>query len=170
MIAQEVARLLGIASACDPRIPQGDADVLRVWTGLLGDVDFEVAARAVAEHYRATDATITPSVLVAAQRADARRRRNDEALAELKRRPPAFAPDVVRRGIDRCVAELAAAKGLELEAAEGEATWRRMVLDQRCPHCGAAARQPCTSGGKPLTQRFAHPGREDAARSQLDHA
>lgn len=172
MIAQEVARLLGIASACDPRVPQGDADVLRVWTGLLADVEFEVAARAVAEHYRATDATVSPSVLVAAQRAEVRRRRNAEAMAELRRRPPAFQPETVRRGIDACVAALAAAKGLELDAAEGEATWRRLVLDQPCPYCRAGERQPCTSGGRPLRRRFAHPAREEAAEGHgsITHA
>lgn len=164
MIAQEVARLLGIASACDPRIPQGDADVLRVWTGLLSDVEFEVGARAVAEHYRATSDTITPSVLVAAQRGEVRRRRNEEAMAELRRRPPAFDPTAVRRGVDAVVAALAARKGLELDAAEGEASWRRQVLAERCPHCGATPLTPCTSSGRTLARRLAHPAREEAAR------
>ena len=167
MIAQDVARLVGMAAEVDPRMPELDSDGLRVWFGLLADVPFPLAAEALVAHYRSTDATITPHVLVTAWKAEQRRARSQAFLEESRRRGPKFDPATVRNGIDRCVAALAAAKGLELDAAEGEATWRRQVLDERCPHCGAGERQPCTSGGQPLRKRFAHPGREEAARAAL---
>jgi hypothetical protein len=165
VIATDVARLVGMAAEVDPRMPELDRDGLKVWFGLLADVPFDVACAALAEHYRSTSDTITPAVLVLAARTARQRARNAEALEELKRRPPAFDASVIRRGIDRCVAELAASKGLELDAAEGEASWRRMVLAQPCPHCGASVGALCVSGSKPLVKRLAHPGREELAAS-----
>jgi hypothetical protein len=92
MIATDVARLVGMAAEVDPRMPELDADGLRVWFGLLADVSFDVACTALAEHYRTTSDTITPSVFVQAQKTAARRARNAAALEELRRRPPAFNP------------------------------------------------------------------------------
>jgi hypothetical protein len=167
---QELARLLGVAATVDPRFPALEPATLKVWFKFLQDIPFEVAAEVMGEHYGRTEETITPSVLVAGWkrwRADAVDRRT------LERPRPEFDPERVHRGVDQVLAALAAAKGLPADVAEGETSWRRLVLAVPCTWeaCRAGAGQLCTGpGGRPLTRRLAHDCREVAARARASHA
>jgi hypothetical protein len=168
--AQELARLLGMAQSVDPRFPALDEDILTVWFALVRDVPFEVAATVLGDHYRASQDTIAPAVLVAGWK---RWRAEAQDRVALERPRPVFDPELIHRGVDRVVAALAAAKGLDVDAADGEASWRRLVLAEACTWepCRAAVGAPCTgSGGKPLVKRLAHDSREVAARARAASA
>ena len=165
MNGQELARLLGVAATVDPRFPALEPATMAVWFKFVRDIPFEVASDVLGEHYGRTEDTITPSVLVQGWkrwRADAEDRRT------LERARPEFDATRIHRGVDQVIAALAEAKGLPADVAEGESSWRRMVLAVACewPPCRAAAGQPCTSGGKPLVKRLAHDSREVAARAR----
>ena len=164
MNAQELARLLGVAATVDPRFPGLEPETLKVWLKFVKDIPFEVAADTMGEHYGRTEDTITPAVLVAGWK---RWRAGVEDRRTLERSRPEFDAERIHRGVDLVVAALAEAKGLPADVAEGETSWRRLVLSVACEWCRAAAGSPCTgSGGKPLVKRLAHDSREVAARAR----
>lgn len=182
MNAQEVAQLLGICSALDPKIPQPDADVVRAWYAVLDDVPSDQAGHIVRFYYRSeryltSREPISPADIVQAwnaRRRPSERERAGENRATRRELPrPAFDPEVIHRGVDRVMAALATKRGLDQEAAESEAGARRLLRSVDCPHCKAPAGQPCVGyGGRPLTKRPAHPAREEAAltASRSTHA
>ncbi|HEU5475676.1 MAG TPA: hypothetical protein VFV67_33975 [Actinophytocola sp.] len=168
MTAQQCAQVLGMAAATDQRMPQPDEVVLRMWWAMLQRVPFWAAQQAIvewyrSERYRETRDSISPADIAGWWRD----RRRHEQLAEARRPAGEFDPDRIHRGVDAVVAALASSKGLDPDAAEGEAGWRRAVLAEPCEWqpCGARPGAPCTGpGGRPLVKRLAHECREVRAR------
>ncbi|SDD86243.1 zinc finger domain-containing protein [Actinokineospora iranica] len=165
MNRQEVATLLGAASAVDPKVPQPDPDVLDMWAAILDDVPAEVGADAVREHYRHHAETVMPADIVEhwrAVRRDATERRHRAELTARARQLDENGLRAIRDGITRVSAALAAARGIDPEHAEADA--RRAFLAVPCPYCRAQPGDRCTGpGGRPLTKTTAHPARLDAA-------
>jgi hypothetical protein len=175
----EVKGLLAFASSIDPKMPRPDPAVVAGWTLVLGQVPADPGARAVHAYYRSerylvSREPVSPADIV--QWWNARRRPTDSersggSAATRRELPRAeFDPEVGRAGMDRCMAALAARKGLDPDAAQGEASWRRSVMAERCEHCGARPGQRCTGswlGGKPLTRQLAHDKRMQAAAARM---
>lgn len=118
-----------------------------------------LAEAAIHRHFATSTAWLMPAhvtELVAAER----RIQPPVALALPPAGPPAS--PATRDRVLAAVEALARRKGIP--AAEGELS-RRQVQAVACPHCGAGPEVPCTSLGRPLKGRVAHPSRVDAARA-----
>lgn len=159
----EIGRLLTIIAELDQKMPEPDEHgfMQRLWAGLLDDVPFDAAQRAVKAYYRSdlyvqTRNLVSPADIV--QWWNARRRPNEAersgANAATRREipPPPVDPDVIRRGVTLAIGELAAAKALRRgedpedarAVAEGNREVRRLTMASKCDFCGAQPEQPCT--------------------------
>lgn len=183
MQCEDVARLLAYTAALDPRMPAADELVLDAWTIALAGVPYEVAERAVVEHYRERpDESIKPAVIVQYWRRVRREVAARVVPAQVTARP--VDPEAGRRGIAACVAALARARAarygqdpdVAVEAALRAHDERKTWLRVRCPFCGAAPMRPCTRSGRRtagevwVRRTSPHPSRVEAGkRAEAEH-
>lgn len=67
--AEQTARaVLAAASLVDHRIREPDANVIRAWASILGDIDRQRALDAVVRHYRTETRVLLPSDVLQGQR------------------------------------------------------------------------------------------------------
>jgi hypothetical protein len=87
MTPEEVAGLLAIIVACDPR-RKYDAGDVTTWQHLIGDLPFTECRDAIVEHYKSSAYPVMPSEVRNAVRAVRRRR-----LERVVQPPPPFDPE-----------------------------------------------------------------------------
>lgn len=178
-----ITRVLAFASALDGRVAAADELVLDAWAVTLVGVPYEVAERAVVEHYRERPETvITPGEIAQYWRRLRRDAAARQVPAQAQARP--VDPEAGRRGIAACVAALARARAarygqdpdVAVEAALRAHDERKTWLRVRCPFCGAAPMRPCTRSGRRtagevwVRRTSPHPSRVEAGkRAEAEH-
>jgi hypothetical protein len=172
MTAQECAQLIGVAAAADNRVPQPSPEMLKVWWAILRRVPAEAGLQAIAdwygsERYRESRESITPADIAGWWR-DRRRH------AEERREAPPVDVELIRSGVDRVFAALAARKALAagldaetaVDVADSEAQSRRLMRSVPCPWepCRAPVTRPCVGPrGVPLSGDQVHDLRRQSA-------
>jgi hypothetical protein len=111
----EAAALLTVAAAFDNRKP--DADAAKAWSIALGNLPFVDCRDAIVQHYRATDAWLMPSHIIAAVR-KVRRDRLEDAPALTP--PPGLDPIETIEWLKGARARIAAGETVDCDAAYGE--------------------------------------------------
>jgi hypothetical protein len=111
----EAAALLGVAAAFDRR--KADDDTAKAWSIALGNLPFVDCRDAIVQHYRATDAWLMPSHIIAAVR-KIRRDRLEDAPALTP--PPGLDPIETIEWLKGARARIAAGETVDCDAAYGE--------------------------------------------------
>lgn len=172
MTEDEVLELLQIACEYDHRTI-GRTDMM-AWldAATRGRWTAEAAQEAVREHYARSTSFVMPGHVTELLRAE-RRQPPDYAQQQKALPRPRRDPEVIRAGIDRVFAALAAKQAIRdgsdpgeaAEIAQGEAGARRQIRSIACPYCKAPIGRPCVIVGARKDQEKAgyHPARVELA-------